>query len=66
MSDERTNTRPTSSIYADHWCDHSGCVKWGSFGKERGRSVTEWRCMEHLASDYWDGRTVVRNAVVSL
>ncbi|MBB5536364.1 hypothetical protein GGD55_003071 [Rhizobium giardinii] len=44
MSDERTNPPPAVP------------VKWGTFGKERGHGITEWRCAEHRAPDYWDGR----------
>ncbi len=54
MSDETRPIHPNSPVHFEHWCRHDGCTKWGSFGKERGRE-TEWRCMEHLATDYWDG-----------
>lgn len=30
----------------DHWCEHPGCKKWGSFGFT-GRYGTEWYCGEH-------------------
>jgi hypothetical protein len=59
MSDDRM-IHPNSPVHFEHWCGHPGCAKWGSFGKERGPAITEWRCMEHLAEDYWDGRTQAR------
>ncbi len=61
MSDDRTSTAPAAPMHFVHWCDHPGCKRWGSFGKERGRLITEWRCGEHLAADYWDGRDNPRN-----
>ncbi len=61
MSDERTNPPPAVPVHFDHYCDYPGCVKWGAFGKERGHGITEWRCAEHLAPDYWDGRSNPRN-----
>jgi hypothetical protein len=56
-SDEGISTAPAALVHFEHWCDQPGCVKWGSFGRERGRLITEWRCGEHLADDYWDGRS---------
>ncbi len=61
MTDDKTNAHPNSPVHFDHWCGHDGCTKWGSFGKERSRGDTEWRCTEHLASDYWDGRSTPLN-----
>ena len=49
MSDERTNPPPAAPVHFDHYCDYPGCVKWGSFGKERGHGIIEWRRAEHLA-----------------
>lgn len=60
MSDDRM-VHPNSPVHFEHWCDYDGCKRWGSFGKERSRGETEWRCLEHLASDYWDGRLPARN-----
>jgi hypothetical protein len=60
MTDDRM-VHPNSPVHFEHWCDHPGCTKWGSFGKERNHSETEWRCMEHLASDYWYGRAKTVN-----
>jgi hypothetical protein len=60
MSDERAASGSASPIHFEHWCGQVGCTEWGSFGKER-RGLTEWRCMEHLAKDYWDGRPAARN-----
>lgn len=56
MSDERTSTPPAVPVHFDHYCDYPGCVKLDAIGKERGHGITEWRCAEHLAADYWDGR----------
>jgi len=55
MTDDTIGTHPNSPVHFEHWCGHEGCKKWGSFGKDRGRSEIEWRCLEHLAADYWDG-----------
>jgi hypothetical protein len=30
----------------NHWCDHAGCKRWGSFGFA-GRYGTSWYCGEH-------------------
>lgn len=48
--------KPNQDVHVAEKCSHPGCTDWGIFGKERGRGVTEWRCWEHLADDYWDGR----------
>jgi hypothetical protein len=55
MSDETTGTPPAAPVHFDHYCDYPGCVKWGAFGNKRGHGITEWRCVEPLAADYWDG-----------
>lgn len=55
MSDE-SNAKPKDDVRFVHMCEYDNCKNWGSFGKERGRGITEWRCGEHLATDYWDGR----------
>lgn len=60
MTDDRTSTAPKAPVHFEHYCEHPGCERWGSFGKERGRGVTEWRCGRHLAADYWDGRATSR------
>jgi len=61
MSDERIDVSRAATVRFDHWCGHDGCSKWGSFGKERSQGEADWRCMEHLAIDYWDGRARARN-----
>jgi hypothetical protein len=38
------NERP-AGIH-EHWCEHPGCKKWGSFGVP-GRHGTIWFCGEH-------------------
>jgi hypothetical protein len=55
MTDDRM-VHPNAPVHFEHLCYHPGCTKWGSFGKERNRDVTEWRCSEHLATAYWEGR----------
>ncbi|MDW9735164.1 hypothetical protein GOC00_10670 [Sinorhizobium meliloti] len=30
-----------------HYCEHSGCKKWGSFGFAVGRGEPNWFCFEH-------------------
>ncbi|RVH50678.1 hypothetical protein [Sinorhizobium meliloti] len=30
-----------------HYCEHSGCKKWGSFGFAVGRGEPNWFCSEH-------------------
>ena len=53
MIDDRTDTHPAAPI-AERWCMHPECKKWGSFGRDRGRGVSEYWCCEHLPADYWD------------
>lgn len=36
--------RPTGVV--DHWCEHPGCTRWGSFGFERASGYV-WYCGEH-------------------
>ena len=31
----------------DHWCEHPGCLRWGSFGFDQGRIKAVWYCGEH-------------------
>jgi hypothetical protein len=38
MSDEKTNGTKPAGIHVDHWRQHPGCKKWGSFGYDRGRA----------------------------
>jgi hypothetical protein len=52
---------PAVPVHFEHWCDHPGCMKWGSFGRELRGGIIEWRCGEHLAADYWEGRSTPRN-----
>jgi hypothetical protein len=60
MSDDTRHVHPNAPVHFEHWCGHEGCAKWGAFGKERS-GKTEWRCMEHLANDYWEGRLTVQH-----
>lgn len=53
MSDEsRTDMRPRDPVLFEHWCEQSGCNKWGGFGYDIGRSETKWFCFEHEWRDY--------------
>lgn len=61
MSDERIDVIRAQPVHFDHWCGHDDCKRWGSFGRERPQGQTEWRCMDHLASDYLDRRLPARN-----
>ena len=46
MSDDKHSTK-TDNVHEEHYCQHPGCKRWGSFGYDRGRGVTDWWCMEH-------------------
>lgn len=37
------------------------CGKWGSFGYEQQRGVTEWRCLDHRIHDYQSRSVGQRN-----
>lgn len=37
--------RAESGIH-EHWCEHPGCKRWGSFGFAAGRE-TKWFCGAH-------------------
>lgn len=54
MNDDRTDTRPSAPITYERYCNHPGCTKWGCFGMERGRGVSDYWCSEHLPGNYWD------------
>ncbi len=46
MSDDRfAPVRPAYKMY-DHWCEHQGCRRWGSFGFQ-SRYGTLWFCGDH-------------------
>ncbi len=50
MSDERATragSKPEEPVHTEHYCQHPGCKRWGSFGHERGRGQTEWWCGQH-------------------
>lgn len=47
MADEnRTPSTGTMEMYV-HNCIEPDCQKWGAFGFDRGRGVTDWFCFEH-------------------
>lgn len=31
----------------EHWCEHPGCKRWGSFGLPQPDKSTRWYCGEH-------------------
>ncbi|MBD0417492.1 hypothetical protein [Oryzicola mucosus] len=48
MSDE-PNALPHSTpagLY-EHYCEHDGCARWGSFGFARAKEAPHWFCFEH-------------------
>jgi len=47
MSDEKSNAQKAASIHEEHWCQHPGCKRWGSFGYDRGKGTIDWWCAEH-------------------
>ena len=47
MSDEKTNRPKVDQIHTEHYCQHPGCKRWGSFGYDRGRGQSEWWCGQH-------------------
>jgi hypothetical protein len=47
MSDEAGSSARTESVHHEHWCEHSGCKKWGSFGFATRKAEPRWFCMEH-------------------
>jgi len=47
--DESRTTQPEASIHVNHWCEHTGCRKWGGFGHSKSSSDrTIWMCWEHF------------------
>ena len=61
MSDD-VQIHPNSPVHFTRWCGHEGYTKWGSFAKDHVQGQIEWRCMEHLANEYWDGRLAARHS----
>ncbi|WP_327436884.1 hypothetical protein [Sinorhizobium meliloti] len=47
MSDEAGSSAHKESVHHEHWCEHAGCKKWGSFGFALGKAEPRWFCMEH-------------------
>ncbi|WP_325052642.1 hypothetical protein [Sinorhizobium meliloti] len=47
MSDEAGSTGRKETALHQHWCEHPGCKKWGSFGFAAGKAEPRWFCMEH-------------------
>lgn len=31
----------------EHWCQHPGCSRWGSFGYHAPKTPDRWFCGEH-------------------
>lgn len=51
MSDEIEGSKKDTGIHVEHWCQHPGCKKWGSFGYDRGKGSADWWCGEHRPID---------------
>lgn len=47
MSDEKPGATKADGILVEHWRQHPGCKKWGSFGFDSGKGAIDWFCMEH-------------------
>lgn len=46
MSDQ--SNKVGDGIHENHWCEHSGCKQWGSFGFSRSKGEkSTWHCWEH-------------------
>ena len=46
MSDQ--NNKAGDGIHENHWCEHPGCKRWGSFGFSRSKGEkSTWHCIEH-------------------
>ena len=38
----------TDAVHVDHYCEHPGCVRWGSFGRPgQATGHTAWKCYAH-------------------
>ncbi|AFL52472.1 hypothetical protein ABIE78_001646 [Sinorhizobium fredii] len=47
MNDEQGATPHYEAGPYVHYCEHSGCKEWGSFGFARGRTEPKWFCFVH-------------------
>ncbi|GEC42182.1 Rieske Fe-S protein [Sinorhizobium meliloti] len=47
MSDEAGASTFKETVAYEHWCEHAGCKKWGSFGFALGKEEPRWFCAEH-------------------
>ncbi|WP_287083685.1 hypothetical protein [Mesorhizobium sp.] len=47
MSDEAGSSARKESVHHEHWCEHPGCKRWGSFGFAAGKAEPRWFGMEH-------------------
>lgn len=46
MSDQAN--KAGDGIHENHWCEHSGCRKWGGWGFSRSKAEKpHWWCPEH-------------------
>ncbi len=46
MSDQ--TIKAGDGILDEHYCEHSGCKKWGGFGYSRSKTeMSSWHCWEH-------------------
>ena len=53
MSEVKQNGTGTN-VHGEHWCQHPGCNKWGSFGYDRGKGATDWWCIVHRPAEASD------------
>jgi hypothetical protein len=51
MNGEAAPEPQRKSVHEEHWCEHDGCKRWGSFGFDT-RDGTVWYCGEHRLKDY--------------
>ncbi|MBX4972621.1 hypothetical protein HJB73_04050 [Rhizobium lentis] len=49
MSIADHSTAPGANVLFEHYCEESGCKKWGGFGNSPSPSVpTRWWCWLHF------------------
>lgn len=49
MSIDGHSSTPAASIHVNHWCEHEGCLKWGSHGHAASKfAEIRWWCQEHF------------------
>lgn len=49
MSIDGHSSAPGANIHVNHWCEHPGCSRWGSYGYAATRDAeTRWYCPPHF------------------